>query len=38
MLHLFEEPVDNFTWLRIKQPGTYTTHFYLIYSSSFSFE
>ena len=38
MSHLFEEPVDTVTWLKIKQPGTYTIHFYLIYSSSFSFE
>ena len=37
MLHLFEEPVDNITWLRIKQPGTYTIHFDLI-CNSFSFE
>ena len=36
--HLFEEPVDTVTWLKIKQPGTYTIHFDLIYSSSFSFE
>ena len=27
-----------FTWLRIKQPGTYTIHFDLISSYSFSFE
>ena len=32
-IHLFEEPFDNFTWLRIKQPGTYTIHLDL-----FSFE
>ena len=38
MSHLLEEPVDDITWLRIKQPGTYTIHFALIYSSSFSFE
>ena len=38
MLHLFEEPVSTVTWLRIKQPETYTTHFDLIYSSSFSFD
>ena len=38
MSRLFEEPVDTVTWLRIKQPGTYTIHFDLIYSSSFSFE
>ena len=38
-IHLLEEPVDDFTWLRIKQPGTYTIHFDLIIdSSSFSFE
>ena len=30
LIHLFEEPVDNHTWLRIKQPGTYTMHFNLI--------
>ena len=36
-IHLFEEPADNFTWLRIKQPGTYTIHFNLI-CNSFSFE
>ena len=38
MSHLFEEPVDTVTWLKIKQHGTYTIHFDLIYSSSFSFE
>ena len=38
LLHLFEEPVDNITWLRIKQPGTYTIHFNLIRFGSFSFE
>ena len=38
MSHLLEETVDDMTWLRIKQPGTYTIHFDLIYSSSFSFE
>ena len=38
MSHLFEEPVDTATWLRIKQPGTYIIHFDLICSSSFSFE
>ena len=36
-IHLFEAPVDNFTWLRIKQPGTYTIHFNLI-CNSFSLE
>ena len=36
-IHLLEEPVDDITWLRIKQPGTYTIHFDLI-SDSFSFE
>ena len=36
-IHLFEEPVDNFTRLRIKQPRTYTLHFDLI-CNSFSFE
>ena len=35
--HLLEEPVDDVTWLRIKQPGTYTIHFDLI-PNSFSFE
>ena len=35
--HLFEEPADDVTWLKIKQPGTYTIHFYLI-PNSFSFE
>ena len=41
MLHLLEEPVDDITWLRIKQPGTYTIHFDLIFhfgSRQFSFE
>ena len=39
ILCLLEEPVDDITWLRIKQPGTYTIHFDLIiYPSSFSFE
>ena len=41
-LHLYEEPVDNVTWLRIKQPGTYNLHFDLILhdliSNTFSFE
>ena len=37
MLHLFEEPVGDYTWVRIKQPGTYTIHFDLI-CNSFSFE
>ena len=36
-IHLLEEPVDDFTWLRIKQPGTYTIHFDLI-RNSFTFE
>ena len=37
--HLFEEPADDVTWLRIKQPGTYTIHFDLIIEhTSFSFE
>ena len=37
--HLFEEPADDVTGLRIKQPGTYTIHFNLIIGSdSFSFE
>ena len=31
-IHLLEEPVDDITWLRIKQPGTYTIHFALILS------
>ena len=38
MSHLFEEPADTVTWLKIKQPGTFTIHFDLIYSSSFSFK
>ena len=41
MLHLLEEPVDDITWLRNKQPGTYTIHFDLILhhgSRQFSFE
>ena len=29
-IHLLEEPVDDVTWLRNKQPGTYTIHFDLI--------
>ena len=33
--HLFEEPIDDTTWLRIKHPGTYTIHFDLICSSRF---
>ena len=35
-----EEPVDDVTWLRIKQPGNYTIHFDLICIGyrSFSFE
>ena len=39
-IHLLEKTVDNVTWLRIKQPGTYTIHLDLILSgySSFSFE
>ena len=40
-IHLLEEPVDTVTWLRMKQPGTYTIHFDLIYGGnypSFSFE
>ena len=32
-IHLLEEPVDTATWLRIKQPVTYTIHFDLIVSS-----
>ena len=39
--HLFEEPADGVTWLRIKQPGTYTIHFdptRVRRDSSFSFE
>ena len=32
-LHLLEEPVDDYTWFRIKQPGTYTMHFDIIGSS-----
>ena len=41
VFHLFEEPADDVTWLRIKQPGTYTIHFVLTRDrrdSSFSFE
>ena len=41
MSHLLEEPVDDITWLRIKQLGTYTIHFDLICDglfTSFSFE
>ena len=39
LIHLFENPVDDVTWLRIKQRGTYIIHFDLISSSnSFSFE
>ena len=39
MTNLFEEPIDYITWLRIKQPGTYTIHFDLIIEhGSFSFE
>ena len=41
-IHLLEEPVDDFTWLRIKQSGTYTIRFDLIgassYGNPFSFE
>ena len=29
-LYLFEEPADTVTRLKIKQPGTYIIHFYLI--------
>ena len=36
-IHLLEEPVVSHTWSRIKQRGTYTIHFDLIYNS-FSFE
>ena len=36
-IHLLEKPVDDVTWLRIKQPGTYTIHFDLIGSSYFDF-
>ena len=37
--HLFEEPANDVTWLRIKQPGIYTIHFDLILvPNSFSFE
>ena len=35
--HLLEEHVDDVTWLRMKQPGTYSIHFDLI-RNSFSFE
>ena len=34
-IHLLEEPVDFYIWLRIKQPGTYTIHFDLIDPSFF---
>ena len=37
-IHLFGQPVDYHSWLRIKQSGTYTIHFDLISSYSFSFE
>ena len=39
-IHLLDEPVDDVTWLRIQQPGTYSIHFDLIPidPSSFSFE
>ena len=38
-IHLLEEPVDDVTWLRIKQPGTYAIHFNLVIDpNSFSFE
>ena len=38
-IHLLEEPVDDVTWLRIKQPGTYTIYFDLIINPySFSSE
>ena len=39
--HLFEEPADDVTWLRIKQPGTHTIQFDLTRDRrfrSFSFE
>ena len=37
--HLLEKLADDVTWLRIKQPGTYTIHFDLIIQrTSFSFE
>ena len=38
-IHLLEKSVDDVTWLRIKQPGTYTIHFDpIIEHTSFSFE
>ena len=38
-IHLLEKAVDDVTWLRIKQPGTYTIHSDLIINpNSFSFE
>ena len=38
-IHLLEESADGVTWLRIKQPGTYTVHFDLIIDpNSFSSE
>ena len=36
-IHVLEEPIDDSTWLRIKQSGAYTIHFDLI-TDSFSFE
>ena len=36
--HILEEPVDDVTWLRSKQPETYTIHFDLIIKQTFSFE
>ena len=37
--HLFEEPSDDVTWLKIKKPGSYTIHFDLITEdTSFSFK
>ena len=37
-IHLLEKPVDDVTWLRIKQPGTYAIHFdHIIDPNSFSF-
>ena len=36
-IHLLEEPVDDTTWLRIKQPGTCTLHFDLIRGGTYSY-
>ena len=36
-IHMLEEPVDDITWLRFKQSGTYTKHFDCAGHNSFSF-